>query len=139
MTVIWVIIAIFALVLIAWMWNSLGNIEKTTKIACIIGGIIIVYILTFIIFGISKIGITYENVTVMKTIRTVFVLIFTIINGCVLLPYSFRKLDQINNEEIEKERFVRSIIILAIIIVILFIFESYHLGNIQQGILKMIK
>jgi len=40
----------------------------------------------------------------MNFIRTVFVILFTIINGYILLPYSFRKLDQINNEEIEKEK-----------------------------------
>ena len=137
MTVIFVIIAIFALILIAWMWNSLGTIEKTTKITCMIGGFVIVYILTFIIYNISKIGITYEDVTVMKTIRTVFVILFTIINGYILLPYSFRKLEQINNEEIQKEQVMKSVIILVIIIVVLFIFEGIYLGDIQQGIINM--
>ena len=137
MTIIFVIIAIFVLVLIAWMWSSLGNIEKPTKIACMVGGLVIVYILTFIIYNISKIGITYEDIEVMKVVRTVFVGIFTIINGCIILPYSFRKLDQINNEEIQKEQLTKSIIILVIIVVVLFIFESMYLKDIQQGIISM--
>ena len=84
MTVIFVIIAIIALILIAWMWTSLGSIEKKTKIICIIGGLIIVYILTFIIYSISKIGIVYEDAEVMKVVRTVFVGLFTIINGYII-------------------------------------------------------
>ena len=59
--VIILIVVILFLVLLRWMWHSLGNIEKSTKCACIVGGLVIVYIITFIIYNISKIGITYEN------------------------------------------------------------------------------
>lgn len=131
------IVIILLLVLFGWTWHSLGSIEKTTKIACIIGGLIVVFIITFVIYNISKIGITYENKEAMKLIRNVFVSLFTIVNSYVILPYSFRKLDQINNDEIEKEHLIKSIIILAIIILILGIFESSYLGSIQQGILNM--
>ena len=131
------IIVILFLVLLAWTWNSLGNIEKSTKCACIVGGLVVVYIITFIIYNISKIGITYENKEAMRLIQTVFVSLFTIINGYIILPYVFKKLEQINNEEIEKEKLKKSIIILLIIILIVGIFESSYLGNIQQGILSM--
>lgn len=132
------IIVIMFLVLLAWVWHSLGNIEKTTKIKCIIIGFIIVYILTFIIFNISKIGIVYENKEVMKSIRRIFVIIFAIINGYLILPYVFKTLDKINNEDIKKEKVTNSIIILLIIIVILFIFECIYLGNMQEGIINII-
>ena len=135
--IISLIVIILLLVLFGWTWHSLGSIEKTTKIACIIGGLIVVFIITFVIYNISKIGITYENKEAMKLIRNVFVSLFTIVNSYVILPYSFRKLDQINNDEIEKEHLIKSIIILAIIILILGIFESSYLGSIQQGILSM--
>lgn len=132
------IIVISFLVLLGWTWHSLGSIEKPTKCACIVGGLILVYIMTFIIYNISKIGITYENKEAMKLIQTVFVSLFTIINGYIILPYVFRKLDQINNDEIEKQKLNRSIIILLIIILIVGIFECSYLGNIQQGILNMV-
>ena len=135
--IISLIVIILLLVLFGWTWHSLGSIEKTTKIACIIGGLIVVFIITFVIYNISKIGITYENKEAMKLIRNVFVSLFTIVNSYVILPYSFRKLDKINNDEIEKEHLIKSIIILAIIILILGIFESSYLGSIQQGILSM--
>ena len=128
---------ILLLVLLGWTWHSLGNIEKPTKIACIIGGLVVVYIITLVIYNISKIGIVYENKEAMKLIQNVFVSLFTIINSYIILPYVFRKLDQINNEEIEKEQLKKSIIILVIIILAMGIFESSYLGSIQQEILSM--
>ena len=139
MAVILIIIAILFLVLLGWSWNSLGSIDKKEKIKYIIIGLVLTYLLTFIIYAISKIGIQYDNKEAMKMIRTVFVLLFAIVNGYILLPYSFKKIEKIKNEEIEEEKLTRSIIILLIIIVMLLIFESIYLGNLQQGILKMRK
>lgn len=139
MTVILIIILILLLVLLSWSWHSLGDIEKKTKIAIIVGGLVIVYLITFVIFSISKIGIDYKNKDAMKLIQTIFVMLFTIVNGYVILPYVFKKLKQINNEEIEKEKIIRSLIILAIIFIIIAIFEVSYLGNMQNGILEMMK
>lgn len=139
MTVILIIIFILLLVLLSWSWHSLGDIEKKTKVAIIVGGLVIVYLITFVIFSISKIGIDYQNKDVMKLIQTIFVMLFTIVNGYIILPYVFKKLNQINNEEIEKEKIIRSLIILAIIFIIIAIFEVSYLGNMQNGILEMMK
>lgn len=139
MTVILTIMIVLFLVLIGWMWNSLGSIERKTKIICMICGLVVVYVITFIIYNISKIGITYENQEAMKTVRTVFVILFTIVNGYIILPYIFRKLELINNGKMEKEKLIRNIIILLIIIVVLAIFEILYLENSQQTILNMMK
>ena len=139
MTVILTIMIVLFLVLIGWMWNSLGSIERKTKIICMICGLVVVYVITFIIYNISKIGITYENQEAMKTVRTVFVILFTIVNGYIILPYIFKKLELINNGKMEKEKLIRNIIILLIIIVVLAIFEILYLENSQQTILNMMK
>ncbi len=139
MALISAIILIMFLILIGWTWHNLGTIETKTKIICIIAGIIAVYILTLIIFNISKIGINYENEETMKIIRRVFVILFSIINGYIILPFIFKKLEQINNNEIKKETLTKSIIILIIVIIIICIFEISYLGNAQNGILNMIK
>ena len=110
--IIALIIATLFLVLLGWMWNNLGDIEKTTKCICIVGGLILTYILTFIIYSISKIGISYESKEVMKLIQNILMPLFTIINGYVILPY---------------------------IVVIVGIVEVSYLNNIQQGILVMLK
>lgn len=133
------VIIIMFLILIAWTWNSLGNVEKTTKITCMIIGIVLTYIMTFIIFNISKIGIKYENIEAMKIIRRVFVILFAIINGYIILPYVFKKLEQINNDEIDKQKLMKNVIILLVIIVILSIIEIKYFGNVQHNVLNMIK
>lgn len=137
MTVILTIMLVMFLVLIGWMWTSLGGIEKKTKIICMIIGLVVTYVLTFVIYNVSKIGIEYESKEVMQQIRNIFVLLFTIVNGYILLPYVFRKLEQINNDNLPKDKLTKSIVILLIMIVVLFIFESIYLGNRQEAILKM--
>ena len=57
------------LLVIAWSWNSLEDMEKTKKILIIFIGFLIVYVLTEIVFGISKGSITYENEDIEKSIR----------------------------------------------------------------------
>ena len=139
MTIILIIIAVLFLVLIGWCWNSLGPIEKQDKIKYIIIGLILTYIMTVIIYSISKIGIQYESKDTMKMIRVIFQLLFAIVNGYILLPYTFKRIEQIKNNTIGEEKLKRSIIILLIVIVALFIFEIMYLGNIQQEILNMKK
>lgn len=136
MTVIFIIIAVLFLVLLGWTWNSLGNVEKRTKIICIISGIVVVYIITLIIYNISKIGIVYENKDAMNLIQNVFVFLFAIINSYIFLPYIFKQIEKINNNNIAKNKLQKSIIILFIILIILAIFETSYLKSIQQGILN---
>lgn len=137
MTLIIIIIIILFLVLLGWMWSSLGNLEKKTKIICIIIGLVVTYILTWIIYQIAKKGIIYESQEAKRIIRNVFVILFTIINGYFLLPYTFRKIEKINNEEIQNKQSKKSIIILIIIVIVLLIFESLYLKNIIKGIISM--
>ena len=133
------IIIILLLVLLGWTWHNLGTIENKTKVICIVVGLVIVYIITFVIFSISKIGINYEDKEVLKTVQTIFVILFTIINGYILLPYIFKKLEQIDNDEIKKEKLIKGIVILVILFIFVAIFEISYLGKIQSGILNMIK
>lgn len=134
MEVIFIIILVLFLVLISWMWNSLGHIEKKTKSISIIIGLLIVYVLTFIIFNISKIGVDYNDKYVMQVIRNIFVILFTVVNGYIILPYIFTKLEHINNNEIKKEKLIKSMIIFIIIVLIIFAFEVIYLRNMQYGI-----
>lgn len=139
MTVILIIIAILFLVLIRWTWHNLGNIENKVKIPIIIGGIIILYGITFLIYNISKIGIQYESKEVMKSIQSIFVLLFTIVNGYILLPYIFKMIEQIYNKEINDEKIKKKIIIACIVFIVIVIFEYKYLGNSQLGILKVME
>ena len=59
--------------------------------------------MTIIIYSISKIGIQYESKETMKMIRAIFQLLFTAVNGYMLLPYTFKKIEQIKNNAIKEE------------------------------------
>ena len=98
-------------------------------------GFVSTYIITLIIYKIAQVGIIFENTEAKKIIQNVFVLIFAIVNGYIILPYTFRKIEKIHNEEIEINQARRSIIILSVIILILIIFENLYLKNIIQGVL----
>ena len=136
MTIIFIIFAILFIILLRWTWHSLGEIEKNTKVKSIIIGVIIIYIITLIVYLISKIGITYENKEAGNMLQTVFVILFTSINGYIILPYAFKKLNQINNDEINKEKFKKSFIKLSVIIIVLCVIEIFYFKGIQQGILN---
>ena len=138
MPVIICIIIVMFLVLLGWTWSSLEDIEKTKKIEYIIVGFIVVYIITIIIYQISKIGISYENREIMKAIQNILVLVFSIVNGYILLPYIFKKLVQIQNDEIDDKKFKKSIVILIAVIIILTIIESNYLANAQNETLQII-
>ena len=59
MAVIYFIIIILFAVLFLWIWNNTKDFEDNLKkIKFIAIGIIALFIITFIIFNISKIGIT---------------------------------------------------------------------------------
>ena len=126
------------LVLLGWTWSSLEDIEKTKKIEYIIVGFVVVYIITIIIYQISKIGISYENREIMKAIHNILVLVFSIVNGYILLPYIFKKIVQIQNDEIDDKKFKKSIVILIAVIIILTIIESNYLANAQNETLQII-
>lgn len=137
MTIIVCIIIFFALILIAWMWHNLGDIEKSKKVTYIVETLIVMYFLTFIIYNLSKIGIKYNNKEVMNTIRTIYVSIFTLVNSALIFPHLFKKMDQLNNEEIKPEDLRITIERLLILIIIIFVFEFFYLGNIQKEIINI--
>ena len=134
--IICIIIAMF-LVLVGWSWNNLGSIEKYKKIIYMIIGFIIVYGITALIYQISKSGINYENQQVMETIQNTLMSVFFTVNGYILLPHLFKKIDQLQNDEISTTTFQKTIIIFIVILAVLIFIESKYLANIQNGILQI--
>lgn len=137
MPLIIIIIMAVYLVLIAWTWNSLENIEKTKKIAVIAIGVFLTYIITLIIFSISKAGIDYGNIPNQSTMKNILVILFTGINGIVLLPYVAKILGKINENEIEKDVVKRKIVILIIVFMICMFFECGYLKDTQKGMINI--
>lgn len=137
---IWIIILtilVLSIVLLRWMWNSLGGIENSKKATFIVAGLIVIYILTFIIFNISKSGIEYKNKETMNMIRAMLVAVFTLVNSYIVLPYTFKRLDKIDNDEIDTDQLKKSMIIMIVVIIVISIFEVSYLKSVQQGIMSI--
>ena len=134
--IITLIIAIF-LILISWTWHNLGNIDKTKKVITIIASLIIMYVITLIIFNISKINVDYKSEEEMIAVRNVLVLLFTFINGLIVMPSFGKIINRVKENEITKEQASKKFLItLAIFIIVLF-FECGYLKDTQKGILDI--
>ena len=119
-----VTIIVMFLVLIGWMWVSLGNnMSKSKKVICMLIGILFSFLVTLIDYKISKIGLTYSKEIVEKRTELIYVLLFTIINGYILLPYLFKLFEKVKLKEIEIEGFKKRILIIAIVFILLIIGE----------------
>ena len=138
MTFIIIGIIITYLVVIIWTWSSLEDIEIPKKILIIFSGIIVVFLITQIVFSISKNKIIYQNGNVERSISQVIVLLFTGLNSLVL-PIICKNIKKRANEEIENNVLkLRMIIILAVFLMCLYL-ECGYMTDIQQGILQIYK
>ena len=134
--IISIIIAIYVL-LIAWVWNNLGAIDKKKKILIILIGTVIVYLITLIIFNISKSGINYENKLMAKDVRRILVTMFTGLNSLLILPFTAKIIERIYENQIEQKEVSKKLSIILIIFIICMFFECGYMKDIQKGILDM--
>ena len=131
-------IIIIYLVVIIWTWSSLEDIEIPRKILIIFAGIVVVFLITQIVFSISKNQIIYQNENVEKSISQIIVLLFTEVNSLVL-PIICKNIKKRANEEIENNALkIRMIIIIAIFLMCLYL-ECRYMPDIQKGILQIYK
>lgn len=134
--IIIVITAIYA-VSVAWTWHNLGTINKSKKIAVIIIGNIIMYIITRIIFNISKSGIYYNNTDLQTIVRNTMVSIFTGINGIIVVPQISKILEKIEEDEIDKNSAKKRFAIILIVFILCIFLECEYIKDTQKGILNI--
>lgn len=138
-----IIISIITIILFAvlgvYTWQKLGNIEKKTKIIYIVLGLLIVAFITLVLFNISSTNIDYEKIEMKNDIGKMLVLIFTPVNALFLMPSFAKILNEIKNNEIEKEKLKFRILKILIVFLIVLIIEYNYLVNTQIGILEIYK
>lgn len=137
MPVIITLIIAMLLILISWSWHNLGKIDKHKKVFVIIIGLIILYLVTFILFNISKQGVQYNSEEQMKSVRIVLVLTFTIINGLIVLPTTSKLFNKVNEKSISNDMATKRFLIILAIFFVVMIIECIYLKNIQNGILDI--
>ena len=124
--IITIMIAMF-LILISWTWHNLGDIEKIKKIITMIVLFVLIYIVTLIVFNISKSDILYNSKEAMENVKTILVLLFTMVNGLIIMPF----IDIDYNDD------KKSFLVIFIVFIIVIIFECGYLKDIQNGILNV--
>ena len=130
---IYFIIAVLYMVLIAWTWNNVKDFsDNMQKIKYLAIGTIALFIVTYIIFNISKIGINYPNKDIAKIVRKISVFLFVPINGYISLPHIAKIKTDILDGNIDDEKSKKRIKILAIVIVIAIIIEIIFLKDFQK-------
>lgn len=136
MTFIMLGIIIIYLLVIIWTWNSLEDIDKPKKILIIIAGIIVVFLITQIVFSISKSKIEYNNENIEKSISQMIVVLFTGVNSLVL-PIISKYLKRRANNEIDDNTLKVIMIIISVITLICLFLECGYMKDIQEGIIKI--
>ena len=136
---IYFIIAVLFVVLIFWTWNNTKDFEETSeRVIFIVVGIIVTSIVTLIYFAISKVGITYPKVEMVKQVRKMVVLLFTPINGFLSLPHIASLKMKIKLKAEDEEKLKKKIIILGIIFIVVTIVEINYMKDFQNGIIQML-
>lgn len=121
-----------------WTWKSLGELEKSKKIAVIVIGMVVTYIITLVIFSISKNGVDYGQVAGGENeIRRVIIAIFSGINSLILFPFISKQLNKIHEGEIEPKELTKKLSILLVIFIVCMFFECGYMKDTQKGILEI--
>ncbi len=137
MILIGIVTIILYFVLIAWTWHNLGTFEKSKKLIYLVLGILLIYGFTFIIFQVSKNGIVYETIQIHNSVQTLLIVVFSGINGIIIMPQIAKILEEMKENNQEKILVKRKIILLLIILFLCFIFESGYMKTTQEGILQV--
>ena len=136
---IYFIIAVLFVVLIFWTWNNTKDFEETSRrVIFIVVGIILIAIVTLIYFTISKVGITYPKVEMVKQVRKMVVLLFTPINGFLSLPHIASLKMKIKLKTEDEEKLKKKILIFGIVFIVATIVEIIYMKDFQNGIIQML-
>ena len=135
---IYAVAIVMWILLCTWTWNSAKLFENNkTKVTYIAIGVVIMAILTFIIFSISKAGVSYPNDNMVSPIRNMLLLIFIPVNGFFVMPYLAMQFGKLNSVQIKKPNFRKKIITIIAIFIIVLIIECSYFKSIQNGMMVL--
>lgn len=139
MSLIYFIVFLLFVVHIVWTWNSTKEFEdQKIRIAYLLVGTLFIAMVTLIIFLVSKIGVSYPKKEMIGQVQKIVLLVFTPINGFVVLTQFSSVFQQIRSGMVSKDKMEKKIKRLLIIFAILIIIECIYFKNVQYGIIKII-
>ena len=130
-TAIIAFIVIMNLAAVLVIYRSLSNIELKNKLILLAIGEIVMYVILFIVYGISSAG---ANELVANSSRQIILFTLLPINVvCIEFPLMllFKKLQQ---GDIEKDSFNKRMIFCLTACILILVFEFIYIKSIQAGI-----
>ncbi len=124
-------IVILNLVAITILYRSLGNIEIKNKIAITIIGILLMYIILYVIYNISSKGI---ESAVVQASRQMIIFAFLPINLICIATPILMQIRKLKEKDLTNEKFKKKIIIYFIIAIVILVIECIYIKDIQTGI-----
>lgn len=132
------IIGIIIIFYLIWVWNSTKDFETIVmRVSYIFVGTLFMIVFCLILFQISKIGVNYPKEEMVGQVRRIILLVFVPLNGLVILTQVSTIITQIKSGMISKEDMNKKIKIRSILLVALIVVECIYFKNIQYGILKI--
>lgn len=130
-TAIIAFIVIMNLAAVLVIYRSLSNIELKNKLILLAIGEIVMYVILFVVYGISSAG---ADELVANSSRQIILFTLLPINVvCIEFPLMllFKKLQQ---GDIEKDSFNKRMIFCLIACILILVFEFIYIKSIQAGI-----
>lgn len=138
MTFIISVTIVMYLLVIAWSFVNLEDTEKIKKVIIIIIGLVAVFLITQILYSISKNNVVYESPNIENAVRKTIVFLFTGLNGFIM-SIIIKLFKKQQNGEIDNNVFKVRLITICIIFLILLFLECGYMTSTQEGILKVYK
>lgn len=128
------LIIIFNIVAIGSLYQAIGKNETKNKIAIVALSSILMYVVIYIIYGISSKG-GEENI--IEAARQLIVFTLLPINTLTIMSPIATQLRKLKQKEIEESKFRRKMLIYIIIAIVILIIECIYIKDIQTGIASL--
>lgn len=134
-----VVTIVLYIILFGFTIHNLNPIlEPKMKILFFIIGLVCMLITTFIVFSISASGVQYENPKMVGNIRLIMLAVFIPVNGIITMPYIANIASKIYTDNITQEKAKSRFIMIAIIFIVILVFECSYFRKTQIGIINLI-
>lgn len=134
-TIIIAFIVIINLAAILVIYKSLSNVELKNRLILIAIGEIVMYVILFVVYGISSAG---ADSTIVNSSRQIILFTLLPINVvCIEFPLmlTLRKAQQ---GDIDNEKFKSRMLLCLIVCVVILIIEFMYIKDIQAGISNIV-
>lgn len=142
MFLILVISLIIYIIGVIAIYHNMYSVDKSKKIQFIMVGFLVILLLTMLLVFISSNNINIENreyksySQYISTTKTMSILLFAPINSIIVLPYIGNLLNKYTDQRINGEQLKKKILICAVILILVVIFEIGYVKDFQTGLIK---